>query len=170
MIVLSLGSNLESSFGNRFKNLDLAVSCLKNYHIILSKRSSFYETPSYPNKKDPKFINIIIEVSTNLTPYDFASSLILIEEKLERKRYYKNAPRTIDIDIIDFDSKIIDFKLNKLDYSIPHKELSFRNFVLFPLKEILPDWKHPKTQEHISVLTDNLTLNEKNSILKVNKY
>ena len=75
-----------------------------------------------------------------------------------------------DIEIHDIDGKIIDFKMNKLDYSIPHKKLSIRNFVLFPLKEILPDWKHPKTKEHIGDLIDNLNIDEKNSILKVNKY
>ena len=170
MIVLSLGSNLDSSYGNRFKNIDLAISYLKNYNIKLLKRSSFYETPSYPNNMDPKFINIVIEIKGNFTPLELACNLILIEEKLERKRSRKNAPRTCDIDIIDFESKIIHFKMNDMDYSIPHKQLSFRNFVLYPLKEILPKWKHPKTKEHVNVLIDNLSFEDKNSILKVNKY
>ena len=170
MIVLSLGSNLDSSYGNRFKNIDLAISYLKSFNIKLLKKSSFYETPSYPNNKNPKFINIIIEIEGNLTPLELAKNLILVEERLERKRGKKNDPRTCDIDIIDFENKIIDFKMNGMDYSIPHKRLSFRNFVLFPLKEILPQWKHPKTNEDVNVLIDNLSFEDKNSILKVDKY
>ena len=60
MLLLGLGSNLSSNFGNRFENIDLAISYLQSHKIQLLKKSSFYETPSYPNKKDPKFINIVL--------------------------------------------------------------------------------------------------------------
>ena len=63
MILLGLGSNLSSSFGNRFKNIDLAVSTLEGYGIKLKKRSSYYESLSYPNKRNPKFINIVKSIS-----------------------------------------------------------------------------------------------------------
>ena len=85
MIILALGSNLSSSFGNRFKNIDKAIEYLKNYDIELIKKSSFYETLSYPNKNDPKFINIVIEISTKLTVKELASKIIIVENKLERK-------------------------------------------------------------------------------------
>ena len=102
MSLLGLGSNLPSSFGDRFENLNLAVSYLETYKIKIIKRSSFYETPSYPDIKNPKFINIVVEVSTYLSPEDLASVLIFVEEKLERKSIKKNEPRTCDIDIIDY--------------------------------------------------------------------
>ena len=89
MFLLGLGSNLPSSFGDRFENLNLAASYLEQYKIKIIKRSSFYETPSYPDIKNPKFINIVVEVSTYLTPVDLASVLIFVEEKLERKRIKK---------------------------------------------------------------------------------
>ena len=114
MILLSLGSNLSSSFGNRFKNLELAISHLKSHKIELITKSSFYETPSYPISNDPKFINMIINVSTKLTPEKIASSIINIEEKLERKRNKKNEPRTCDIDIIDYKGLVIDFNYKEL--------------------------------------------------------
>ena len=170
MIILGLGSNLHSSFGNRFENISLAISFLKSYKIKVIKESNFYETPSYPNNENPKFINIVIGISTNLSPADLASILIFIEEKLERKRNYKNEPRTCDIDIIDFNSKIIDFKYKNLDFKVPHEKMVYRNFVLIPLKEILSNWRHPGTNEHIDVLIDRLSNFEKKSILKVNKY
>lgn len=86
MIILGLGSNLHSSFGDRFENISLAISYLKSYKIKVIKESNFYETPSYPNNMYPKFINIAVGISTNLPPTDLASVLIFIEEKLERKR------------------------------------------------------------------------------------
>ena len=86
MIFLALGSNLSSKFGDRFKNINLAISHLEIYGVKIIKKSSFYETLSYPNIKNPKFINIVVEISTYLSPEDVASVLIFIEEKLERKR------------------------------------------------------------------------------------
>ena len=169
MIILGLGSNLHSSFGNRFENISLAISYLKSYKIKVIKESSYYETPSYPDNKNPKFINIVIEISTNLSPVDLASILVSVEEKLERKRNYKNEPRTCDIDIIDFDGQIIDFKYKELDFKVPHEKLNYRNFVLIPLKDILPNWKHPKTNESIDLLIDKLSNEDKKSILKVEK-
>ena len=62
MIFLGIGSNLQSSFGNRFKNINLAISLIEKNNIKVIKKSSFYESTSFPNKKDPKFINIVIEV------------------------------------------------------------------------------------------------------------
>tara|TARA_B100001123_G_C14986337_1_gene897764 strand:- start:467 stop:874 length:408 start_codon:yes stop_codon:yes gene_type:complete len=131
--------------------------------------SSYYETPSYPDKKNPKFINIVVGVQTELPPEDLASVLIFIEESLERKRVNKNDPRTCDIDIIDYNSKIIDFKYKDLDFTVPHKKLIYRNFVLYPLQEISPNWKHPKTNELISTLIENISQDDKNSILKIEK-
>ena len=169
MILLGLGSNLPSSFGDRYKNIDLAISYLELYKIKVTKKSSFYESPSYPNKKNPKFINVIIEVSTYLDPTSLASVLIIIEEKLERHRKNKNDPRTCDIDIIDFNSLTINFKYKNLYFTVPHKKLSYRNFVLFPLQEIHPNWKHPKSKDSINLLIDKLPKEDKNSILKIKK-
>ena len=169
MILLGLGSNLSSSFGDRFKNIDLAVSALNSNGIEVKKKSSYYESLSYPNKENPKFINIVVEAETHLFPEDLASMLIFIEESLERKRKEKNDPRTCDIDIIDYNNKVINFKYKDLDFTVPHKKLIYRNFVLFPLHEILPNWKHPKTKELVSTLIKNISKEDKNSILKIKK-
>ena len=169
MYLLGLGSNLSSSFGDRFKNIDLAILYLELYKIKIIRKSSFYETLSYPDIKNPKFINIVVEVSTYLSPEDLASVLIFIEEKLERKRNKKNDPRTCDIDIIDYNNQVLDFKYKNLNLTVPHKELIFRNFVLLPLQEISPEWKHPITKENIRTLIDKLSEEDKKSILKIKK-
>ena len=169
MIILGLGSNLSSSYGDRFSNINLAMAYLEDYGIKILKKSSFYETLSYPNKKNPKFINIVVLVETHLFPVDLMSVLIFIEEKLERKRDKKNDPRTCDIDIIDHNGQILDFNYKNLNLTLPHEKLPYRNFVLIPLHEIIPEWKHPKTKDSIEVLINKLSNDDKNSILKVKK-
>ena len=169
MIILGLGSNLHSTYGDRFNNIILALSYLESHKIKILLKSSFYETPSYPNDKDPKFINMVIGISTNLKTSELAAATISVEEKLERKRNYKNEPRTCDIDIIDFNGQVIDFKYKGLNFHAPHANLVYRNFVLIPLKEILPEWIHPQTKESVNLLIEKLSMNDKNSILKVMK-
>ena len=169
MLLLGLGSNLSSNFGNRFENIDLAISYLQSHKIQLLKKSSFYETLSYPDIKNPKFINVVIEVLTHLPPEEFASVLISIEETLERKRNQKNEPRTCDIDIIDYNGKVMNFIYKRLIFKVPHEKLIYRNFVLFPLQEIVPNWIHPITKEKISNLIAKLPEEDRKSILKVKK-
>ena len=169
MIILSLGSNLSSKFGDRFTNLELAISFIESCGISILRKSSFYETDSYPDKKNPKFINMVISIKSSLPPIDLMSVLIYIEKKLERTRKNKNDPRTCDIDIIDYNNQILNFQYQDLNLVVPHKELKSRNFVLFPLKEIFPDWKHPKTKETLSSLINNLSEEDRKSILKIKK-
>ena len=80
MIFLGLGSNLPSKYGDRFTNIDLAISSLEEYEINVIKKSSFYQTPSYPNKKNPKFINVVILVETSLSLTDLMSIIIFVEK------------------------------------------------------------------------------------------
>lgn len=167
MIYIALGSNLPSSFGNRYENLNLAISFIETYGIQVIKRSSFYETLSFPDRTKPKFINAVISTKTNLPPVDLMSVLIFIEEKLERKRLKKNDPRTCDLDIIDYNQQTLNFKYKELYLELPHKNLMNRNFVLYPLKEICSDWKHPVTGENISSLIDKLSDEDKKGILKI---
>ena len=124
MILLGIGSNLSSVFGSRFNNINLAILLLKKYNIKIIKKSSFYETPAYPNKNDPKFINIVIQIKTNLSPFSLASTIISIEKFLKRERGKKNSPRTCDIDILDFKNKVFSFKYKN------HKFLEILFYIL----------------------------------------
>tara|TARA_Y100001970_G_scaffold293837_1_gene443704 strand:+ start:10007 stop:10537 length:531 start_codon:yes stop_codon:yes gene_type:complete len=168
MIFIGIGSNLSSKFGNKIKNIELAISLLKQEGINILKKSSFYETYSQPNIQDPKFVNIVISVSTKLQPTELMELLLNIEKKLGRKRGKKNSPRTCDLDILDFNGIIKDFNLEKTHLSIPHKNMADRNFVLYPLKEISTNWIHPKTKKKISDLIDNLN-NSNNEITKLSE-
>ena len=170
MILLGVGSNLRSKYGDRFQNIDLSLLKLDRHGLKIKKKSSYFESYSYPDKNDPKFINIVVQIESNILPNKLASIIIEIEESLERKRNKKNDPRTCDIDILDFNGKKINFKFNEFEFIVPHQRLIHRNFVLLPLKEIMPRWIHPSTKDSIDVLIEKLSEDEKKSILKINKY
>ena len=173
MTFLGIGSNLSSEHGDRFFNIKLAISFLDSYGIKVIKVSSFYETPSYPDKSNPKFINVVIQVDTKLPPQDLASVLIYIEEKFERKENPLDVVMKLPVFSIYRDKKInyenqsLNFKYNSLDFVVPHKELKNRNFVLIPLKEICANWIHPETKENIDSLIKKLSEEDRKSILKI---
>tara|TARA_B100002051_G_C16556972_1_gene545510 strand:+ start:175 stop:687 length:513 start_codon:yes stop_codon:yes gene_type:complete len=162
MIFLGIGSNLDSKFGDRYNNIRRTLKLIQEEKIVVKKISKFYETPSYPNKKNPKFINIVIEIEYNLDPEMLLKKIFLIEKKMERKRNTKNEPRTCDIDIIDFKGLI----KNQKNVVLPHPKMHKRNFVLFPLKEINPQWIHPILNKKIDFFINNLSQIARNEITR----
>ena len=142
MIHLNIGSNLDSMYGSRFKNISIAVNLLINSKLRIKEISNFYETPSYPNKTLPKFVNIGLTAEYEFNYNNLISEILLIEKKIGRIRSKKNQPRVCDIDIIDFNGQIISEKSVEL-YPRSHNP----NFVLYPIKEIDPDWMHPKLRK-----------------------
>ena len=102
---LSVGSNL----GNRKKNINLIKYKLGKKNIKIIKSSNYYESFSWPNKNHPKFINIALKVRTSLSEYQLIKKCLKIEKELGRKRVNtkKNMPRICDIDIIDYNGKIV---------------------------------------------------------------
>jgi len=148
---LAIGSNL----GDKKRNIELAKSKLQSNNIKIIKSSNNYETLSWPNKKKPKFINVVIKIKTNLSPIKLMQICHVIEKQLGRKRNKKNEPRTCDIDIVDYDQKVI--KMNKsFSLNIPHPEMHKRNFVLLPLFEIAKTWIHPLKKVSIKDLINAL--------------
>jgi 2-amino-4-hydroxy-6-hydroxymethyldihydropteridine diphosphokinase len=144
---ISIGSNL----GNKKLNIELAKFKLQNNAIKIIQLSSDYETSSWPDSSKPKFINIVIKIKTILSAKKLLSICHKIELELGRKRFKKNEPRTCDIDIIDYDQKII--KPNhSTNLTIPHPSFERRNFVLLPLFEISKNWKHPIKKVNIAKL------------------
>ena len=109
----------------------------------------------------------MIKINTTLKPKELAAIIISIESTLERERGKKNDPRTCDIDIIDFNNKVLNFKHKNLLFNIPHKKLIYRNFVLYPLLELNPRWRHPKSNIFIKDLIKKITDKDKKSILKI---
>jgi len=163
MIFLNIGSNLDSKIGDRFFNLKKTLELIKLEKIEIIKKSSVYETPSYPNKKNPKFLNIGLLIKCNISPEILIKKFNKIEKKLQRTRGKKNQPRTCDIDLIDYEGKI----LNTKELTIPHPKAHLRNFVLFPLKEICPTWIHPMLNKKIDLLIEKLSFKLRNEITRI---
>ena len=146
-VFLAIGSNL----GNKTLNIEKAKYKLQNNLIKILETSSKYESLSSPDKTKPKYINIVIKIKTTLSPLKLLQLCNKIELEIGRKRFNKNEPRLCDIDIIDYDQKIIQFKSPE-NLIIPHPRMKKRNFVLLPLYEISKNWKHPVNKVNIAKL------------------
>ena len=165
MIHLNIGSNLDSKFGNRFDNISYAINLLVSSSLKIIKISNFYETPSYPNKKFPKFLNVGVSANYEFDEIDLINEIHLIEKKIGRIKSKKNDPRVCDIDIIDFNGLKNEDKLLHL----PHPRAHIRNFVLYPIKEIDPNWIHPVSKKSVDFLINGLTQKSRIEITRLRK-
>ena len=165
MIHLNIGSNLDSKHGSRYDNISIAISLLIDSQIKIKKISNFYETPSYPNSNFPKFFNVGILIEYNNDYLDLLKIIKQIEKKLGRIKTQKNDPRIIDIDIIDFKGEII--KNNKL--ILPHPRCHLRNFVLYPILQIDPNWSHPIFKKNAQFFINKLSQKSRIEITRLQK-
>ena len=161
LVYLAVGSNL----GNKINNIEIAKSELEKHKIKILKFSSNYISNSWPDPTKPNYLNIVVKAKTKLKPIELLKVCKLIELKLGRVRAEINAPRTCDIDIIDYDKKIVNKKDKKL--ILPHPRLNERNFVLLPLFEIEKSWKHPKSKINIANLINSLPVKDLSSIKQI---
>ncbi len=165
MIHINIGSNLNSNYGTKFENISIAINLLIESKLKIKKISSFYETPSYPNKNLPKFINLGLTAEYGFDSIKLIKEISLIEKKIGRVKTKKNDPRVCDIDIIDFQGMV---KTNKF-VKLPHPRLHTRNFVLYPIKEIDPKWIHPILKKNVDFLINQLNQNSRIEITRLRK-
>ena len=134
-VFLLLGSNL----GDRLSFLQQAVSNIGEQVGEVSKKSAIYETQAWGKTNEPDYLNQVLIVQTELAPRALLDKILAIELSLGRKREEKWGARTIDIDILFYNSVII----NEPGLVIPHPQLQNRRFTVEPLAEIAPDFQHP---------------------------
>ncbi len=152
MIVIALGANLSSSVGAPRDTLAAALLArLSAQGIGVTHRSSYYVTKAWPNPADPVFVNAVARVETERSPRALMELLHGTEEFFGRSRGAKNAPRTLDLDLIDYDGRV---ELGPPE--LPHPRLADRAFVLVPLAEVAPGWRHPATRRSIAELLSAL--------------
>ncbi len=156
---LSIGSNL----GNKQKNIEASKYKLNCDGIEIIKISNNFESLSWPYKKNPKFINVVIQIKTVLSPENLMKKCLDVEKSLGRKRRNKYDPRTCDIDIIDYDNKVV----NKKNLTLPHPEMHKRNFVLLPFFQINKSWIHPVKKINIKKLIKSIKSDDLMSIKNI---
>jgi len=151
MILIALGSNLPSKAGGPRETLLAALDALAEHGIAVNAVSPFYETPAWPDPNDPRYVNAVAFVTSALAPRKLMEHLQLIETSLGRERSARNAPRTLDLDVIDYDGRV-----EEGPPVLPHPRMHSRAFVLLPLFDIAPNWRHPVSGESIATLIANL--------------
>jgi 2-amino-4-hydroxy-6-hydroxymethyldihydropteridine diphosphokinase len=146
---IALGSNVASRFASPDEAVAAAITILQDIEITLISRSRLYRSAAWPDPADPEFVNAVISVETSLAPAALLARLHAVEAEFGRERRQVNAPRTLDLDIVDFAGLV-----SAPDESpiLPHPRLADRAFVLLPLAEIAPDWRHPATGVPIAEL------------------
>jgi 2-amino-4-hydroxy-6-hydroxymethyldihydropteridine diphosphokinase len=153
MIVIALGTNLPSKIGTPRDTLSAALPRLTESGIRIVRVSPFYASQAWPDPNDPPFVNAVALVETELSPAQVMASLHAIEAEFGRVRGAKNSPRTLDLDLVDYDGRVEDGPP-----VLPHPRMRDRAFVLVPLADVVPGWRYPvsgKTvEELIAALPD----------------
>jgi 2-amino-4-hydroxy-6-hydroxymethyldihydropteridine diphosphokinase len=130
--------------GDRQANLDKAIQELSERLRITTKSSVYDSEPMY-NEQQPRFLNMVVAVTTTISPAGVLTIAKAIESRMGRPPRTHNEPRIIDIDVLFYDGQTV----NTPDLIIPHPRLAERAFVLMPLEEIAPDFVHPVTKKTV---------------------
>ena len=140
MILIGIGGNLESArYGPPRDTLSAALAALKEKRVKILRRSEWYRTEPVPRSDQPWFINGVVSSATELGPQDLLMLLQATERQFGRIRGEPNAPRILDLDILDYQEEVMDTP----SLVLPHPRLHERRFVLMPIVDIAPDWRHP---------------------------
>jgi len=152
VILIALGANLPSPAGPPTATLRAALARLEEQGVKILSVSSFYETPAWPDPAQPAFVNAVAAVESTLQPVELLTLLHGVETDFGRLRSAPNAPRTLDIDLLDYDGKRMTDGV-----MLPHPRMAERSFVLVPLAQVAPNWRHPVTGEAVRDLLIRLS-------------
>lgn len=139
---VGIGGNLSSPrFGPPEAVMAAAVDALPAAGIFVQRRSRWYRSAPVPPSAQPPFINGVLHVCTSLPPNGVLASLHTIEAEFGRVRGERNAARILDLDLLACGPLVLD---RPSGVQVPHPRLHLRTFVLLPLIELAPDWRHPR--------------------------
>lgn len=147
--ILLIGGNL----GDRTGHLKQAVAQINKLVGKVEKISALYETAAWGVVEQPDYLNQGLVVSTEMDALTLLRTVLEIERNIGRIRQQKWGARVIDIDIIFYNNDVI----NLPELKVPHPQLQFRQFVLIPLQEIIPEWEHPVLHQTVRTLLEQCT-------------
>jgi 2-amino-4-hydroxy-6-hydroxymethyldihydropteridine diphosphokinase len=153
MIIVALGSNLDGPWGTPSQTVERAFSRLNQFPLRLVAQSKLIITEPFGRKNQPNFVNAAALIETALSPYALLRKLHMIERAAGRQRRTRWGPRTLDLDLIDYHGLIrSDPAMQLKQLVLPHPGIAMRDFVLQPIAEMAPRWRHPKLHKSAAQL------------------
>lgn len=166
--LIAVGSNQPFEYIQSFELIQKAINYLGDRKLRITGASRFYKTPAFPKESGPDFINAVVSADTKLSPQEVIAVLHDVERSLGRDRRKRWAPRTLDLDLIDCSGAVLPDPETYRSWAdappgvqqskapeqliLPHPRLRDRGFVLLPLRDVAPDWRHPVTGETVDAL------------------
>lgn len=150
VILVGLGGNLDSPrFGPPRRTLEAALARFEAEGLRVAACSRFYRSAPVPASDQPWFVNAVAHIETGLAPRPLLDALLDIERDFGRVRSTRNAPRVLDLDLLAYGALVTGPTAVP---ALPHPRLAERAFVLRPLAEIAPDWRHPASGTPVKAL------------------
>ncbi|MBF4988032.1 2-amino-4-hydroxy-6-hydroxymethyldihydropteridine diphosphokinase [Methylophilus sp. 14] len=146
--LIALGSNLQQP-ETQVSNAIAVLASTPGLSLI--KASSLYATAPVGYDNQPDFINAVVQVATEIPAPQLMQLLLEIEQTFGRERPFPNAPRILDLDLLDYDGMQLDTELLKL----PHPRMHERGFVILPLAEIVPDFMLPQRKTVVEWIAEH---------------
>lgn len=143
MIVIAFGGNLPFGESPPHQTMPAALAALEEGGgIRVTARSRLWSSPAWPDPSGPRYVNGAALVETDLGPEALLARLHAVEARFARVRSEteRYPPRTLDLDLIDYDGRVVD----RPDLTLPHPRAAQRAFVLLPLRDVAPDWRDPQ--------------------------
>lgn len=137
--VVALGSDLPGDFPSVEALLEAAFSKLPDFGLLVIRRSSLWWSKAWPDPAQPSYLNAVAITRTAWSSGEAMQALLGLERAFGRVREKPNAPRTLDLDLIDHGGSV----LTRAGLVLPHPRAHERAFVMGPLAEVAPDWRHP---------------------------
>ena len=153
-VIVALGSNLSGAFASSDELLDAALALFPQAGLPVLAGSSWWRSAAWPDPAGPEYRNGVAIVEAAGDPASVLAALLSIEAQLGRVRGDRNAPRTLDLDLIAFGRWVLD----EPGLILPHPRAHERRFVMGPLAEIAPEWRHPVLGRTAAELAESATV------------
>lgn len=153
-VVVALGGNLGGEGGGSLPMLEAALARFEGAGLTVLARSSWWRSKAWPDPTQPDYLNGVAIVETALPAPQVLEALHRIEAGFGRERTVRNAARAVDLDLIAYGRLIVDAP----DLQLPHPRAAERRFVMGPLAQIAPGWRHPVTGETAADLAESATV------------
>ncbi len=158
MILIGLGANLSSrQYGSPRATLGAALEQLQAHDVEITGRSPWYRSAPVPVSEQPWYVNGVASVTTRLSADALLETLLDVEAGMGRQRSTPNAPRILDLDLLAYDQLSIDkTTAGGIHVAVPHPRMTDRAFVLLPLRDVAPTWRHPTLSGSLAELIEAL--------------